>query len=60
MELKTAITSGKRRTELQDPQEDPRAGIREASKRDVLRVTKNDGSDIVEGSTPPKRKKNYR
>jgi hypothetical protein len=33
MELKTAITSGKRRTDLQDPQEDPRAGIREANKR---------------------------
>jgi hypothetical protein len=35
VELKTAITSGKRRTYLQDPQEDPRAEIREVSKQDV-------------------------
>jgi hypothetical protein len=36
-----------RRTDLQDP----RAEIREASKRDVQRVTKNDGPDTMEQST---------
>jgi hypothetical protein len=56
-ELKTAINSGRRRTDLQDPQEDPRAEIHEASKEDVQRVTKNDGPDIVEGLTPSKWKK---
>jgi hypothetical protein len=35
VELETAITSGKRRTDLHDPQEDSIAGIREAIKRDV-------------------------
>jgi hypothetical protein len=39
-ELRTAVASGRRRTDLQDPQEDPRAGIREASKRDVQRFTR--------------------
>jgi hypothetical protein len=41
MELKTAITSGKRKTDLQDPQEGPGAGICEARKRDMRRVSKN-------------------
>jgi hypothetical protein len=33
--LKTTIISGKKRTGLQDPEKDLRAGIREASKRNV-------------------------
>jgi hypothetical protein len=48
VELKTAITSGKKRIGLQDPQEDPRAGIREASKRDVQWVLGNKEMDLVE------------
>jgi hypothetical protein len=38
VELRTAIASGKRRTNLQNPQEDPRAGLHEESKRDAQRV----------------------
>jgi hypothetical protein len=57
MELKTAITSGKMKTDLQDPQEDTRGRIREASKRDVQRVTKYDGWNIVERSTPSETEK---
>jgi hypothetical protein len=57
VELKTAITFGKRRTELKDPQEDSRAGIREASKRDVQQVSENEEMDLVERSAPSKTKK---
>jgi hypothetical protein len=52
VQLRTAITSGKRRTDLQDSQEDPRPGIREASKWDVQWVIKNDGPDIVDRLNP--------
>jgi hypothetical protein len=52
MELGTAITSGKKRTNLQDPQEDPGAAIREASRRNVQWVTKKQTLDLVEGQTP--------
>jgi hypothetical protein len=48
VELKTAITSGMKRADLQDSQEDPRAGIREASNRDVQRVSENEEMDLVE------------
>jgi hypothetical protein len=48
VELKTPVTSGKRRTNLQDPQENPRAGIREASKRDIQRVSEKEEMDLVE------------
>jgi hypothetical protein len=50
--LWTAITSGKKRTNLQDPQEDPGTGIHEASKGDSQRVTKKQTLDTVEGQTP--------
>jgi hypothetical protein len=47
--LKAAITSGKKMTGLQGPQEDPRAGIREASKRNVQQVSGNKEMGLVEG-----------
>jgi hypothetical protein len=50
VELKTAITSGKKRTTLQDPQVDPRARIRDASKWDVQRVSENEEMALVERS----------
>jgi hypothetical protein len=37
---------------LQDPQEDPGTGIREASRRDVQRVTKKQTLDTVKGHIP--------
>jgi hypothetical protein len=52
VELRTAVTSGKRRTNLQDPQDDPGAGIREASKREVQRIIKKQTLDLVEESAP--------
>jgi hypothetical protein len=57
VELKTAITSGEKRTSLQDPQEDPRAGICEGSKRDLQWVSENEEMDLVERVTPNERKK---
>jgi hypothetical protein len=57
VELKTAITFGKRRTNLQDAQEDPRAGICEAGKWDVQRVLENGEMDLVERSAPSETKK---
>jgi hypothetical protein len=60
VELKTAVTSGKRKIDLQDPQDSPRAGIHEASKRVAQAVTKNDGPDIVEGSNSSETEKNCR
>jgi hypothetical protein len=57
VELRTDITSGKRRNDLQDLPEDPRAEICKVSKPNVQRVTNNDGLDIVERLTPPKWKK---
>jgi hypothetical protein len=45
------ITYWKRTTDLQDLQGDPRAGSREAKRRDIQRVTKNDRPDIAEWST---------
>jgi hypothetical protein len=38
-------------TYVQDPQEDPGTGIREASKRDAQRVTNKQTLDLLEGST---------
>jgi hypothetical protein len=52
VELKSAVTSGKKRTGLQDLQEDHRTGIREASKWDVQQVSQNEEMDVVEGSIP--------
>jgi hypothetical protein len=52
VQLGTPIASGKRRTNLQDPQEDPGTGIREASRRDIQRVTTKQTLDTVEGHTP--------
>jgi hypothetical protein len=52
VELRTAITSGKRRANLQDPQEDPRVRIREASKRDAQQVVESEKPDLVEGLAP--------
>jgi hypothetical protein len=57
VKLRTAVTSGKKSTDLRDPEGDPRAGIREARNRDVQRVTKNDGPDIVKGLTPSETEK---
>jgi hypothetical protein len=48
VELKTAVTSGKKRVDLQDSQEDPRAGIREESNRDVQRVAEGERLNTVE------------
>jgi hypothetical protein len=45
-------SSQKRRADLQDPQEDPRAGICEASERDVQGVSKNKEMYLVEWSAP--------
>jgi hypothetical protein len=55
VELKTAITSGEKSTSLQDPKEDPRAEIRELSKRDVRQALENE--DTVEMSAPSETKK---
>jgi hypothetical protein len=57
VELKTAITSGKKSTGLLDPQEDPRVGIREASKWDVQQVSENEEMDLLERLAPMKMKK---
>jgi hypothetical protein len=73
VELRTAVTSGKKRTDIKYPQEDPRARIREASKRNVQRAAKGEkpelveasatsgarkqGSEVVEGSTPSETEK---
>jgi hypothetical protein len=57
VELKTAVTSGKKRTSQQDPEEDPKAGIHEASKRDVWWVSENEELDLVEMSAPSKTEK---
>jgi hypothetical protein len=48
VELKTAVTSVKKRTGLKDPQEDHRAGDREESKRHVQRVSENKEMYLVE------------
>jgi hypothetical protein len=42
---------------LQDSQEDPRAGICEASKRDVQQVAEGEEPDPVEGSDPSEAEK---
>jgi hypothetical protein len=51
VELGTAVTPGKRRTNLQD-QDDPGAGILKESTRDVHRAATNEELDTVEGPTP--------
>jgi hypothetical protein len=51
VELGTAVTSGKRRTNLQDPQDYPVAGILKESTRNVHRVATNEELDTVEGTT---------
>jgi hypothetical protein len=57
MELRTAITSGKRLTNLQDPQEDPRAGIHESSKQNAQQVAESEKPNLVEGSGPSRTRK---
>jgi hypothetical protein len=57
VELKTAITSWKKRTGLHDPLEDPRVRIREVSKQKVQRVSENEEMDLVEWSAPSKAEK---
>jgi hypothetical protein len=51
VELGTALTPEKRRTNLQDPQDDPGAGILKESTPDVHRVATNEELDTVEGPT---------
>jgi hypothetical protein len=51
VELGTAVTPGKRRTNLQDPQDDPGAGMLKESTRNVHRVATNEELDTVEGPT---------
>jgi hypothetical protein len=51
VELGTAVTLGKRRTNLQDPPDDTGAGILKESTRDVHWVATNEGLDTVEGPT---------
>jgi hypothetical protein len=50
--LETAITSGKKKTSLEDTQEDPTAGIQETSKQDAQQVLENGEMDVVEGLAP--------
>jgi hypothetical protein len=57
VELKIGITAGKKRTGLQDSQEDPSAGICEASKLDVHRVSENEEMELVERWAPSKMEK---
>jgi hypothetical protein len=57
VELGTVITSGKKRTNLQDPQEDPGTGICEASKRDVQQVKRSKHWTLWRGRPPLKQKK---
>jgi hypothetical protein len=57
VELRTAIISGKRRTNLQDHQEHPRAGICEASKRDVQRAAEGEKPELMEESAPSEERK---
>jgi hypothetical protein len=57
VEFKTAINSGKKRTGLQDPQEDTAAGILESSKRGVQQVAEGEELDPVEGSAPSEAEK---
>jgi hypothetical protein len=51
VELATAVTPWKRRTNLRDPQDDTGAGILKESTRDVHRVATNEELDTVEGLT---------
>jgi hypothetical protein len=48
VEFKTTITSGKKSIGLQDTQEDPRARICEARKRDVHCISRNKEMGLVE------------
>jgi hypothetical protein len=57
MELRTAITSGKRRNAQEDPICDFEREDRETSSRNFQHIMKNDGLDIVEGLAPSKAKK---
>jgi hypothetical protein len=59
VELKTTVTSGKKSIGLEDPQEDRRARICEASKRDVQHISQKEEMGLVErrGRLPPKQKK---
>jgi hypothetical protein len=50
-------TTGKYGKRSQGFQENHGNGVRKASKLDVQRATKNDGTDLVEGSTPSKKEK---
>jgi hypothetical protein len=48
VELKTTITSGKKSIGIQEPQEDPRVRICEASRRDVQCISRNKDMCLVE------------
>jgi hypothetical protein len=51
VDLGTVVTPGKRRTNLQDPQDDPGVGILKESTRNAHRVAANEELDTVEGPT---------
>jgi hypothetical protein len=57
VELRTAVTPWKKRTNLQDPQDGTGAGVFKEDARDVLRVATNEDLDIVEGPTSSKAEK---
>jgi hypothetical protein len=57
VELETAVTPGKKRINLQDPQDDTEYGIIKESTRDVHRVTANEDLDTMEGPTSSKAEK---
>jgi hypothetical protein len=54
VELGTAVAPEKRRSNLQDPQDDPGAVILKESTRNVHRVATNEELDTVEGPTSSK------
>jgi hypothetical protein len=57
VELRTAITSGKRRNAKQDPIRDFQTEDHKTSSRNFQRVMKNDRLHIVEGSAPSEAEK---
>jgi hypothetical protein len=57
VELGTAVTPGKRRINLHDPQDDTEYGIFKESTRDVRRVATNEDLDTVEGPTSSEEEK---
>jgi hypothetical protein len=55
--LRTVITSGERRNSQEDLIRDFQIEDRETNSRTFQRLTKNDGLDIVKGSTPSEKEK---